>query len=342
MMLFRAAQQTDLEGIHELSKHCGIGITTLPQDRAILHERLTLSSASFYKNVCSPHNEYYLFVLEEPSTRALVGVSAIEALTGSRLPFYSYKLSKQTKVCYSLNIRSDYQTLTLVNDNQGWSELCTLFLEPTFRRDYNGLLLSLARFLFIAHHPNRFSSRIIAEIRGVSDKKGNSPFWESLGRHFFHMSFAEADQLTLSTNKQFIADLIPRNPIYVNLLPAEAQAVIGKPHHSTVAAMNILVREGFHYNHYVDIFDAGPTLNAPIEHIHTIAHNQLLTIKQITEKIKAKRYLLANTRLDFRATMADILIHEMQTCSIDQETAELLEVKQQDCVRVVPLELVNQ
>jgi arginine N-succinyltransferase len=35
-------------------------------------------------------------------------------------------------------------------------------------------------------------------MRGISDEQGHSPFWESLGRHFFKMEFSQADYLTES------------------------------------------------------------------------------------------------------------------------------------------------
>lgn len=116
----------------------------------------------------------------------------------------------------------------MVKDNQGHSELCTLYLEPAFRRNNNGLLLSRARFLFMAHYPQRFASTVIAEMRGISDEQGHSPFWNQVNRHFFHMSFAEADRLRLSTNKQFITELMPKHPLYVQLL-AQAAGLLGNP-----------------------------------------------------------------------------------------------------------------
>lgn len=281
MMLFRSVRKADLNAVYRLAKHSGIGMTTLPKDKEVLERRLEWACASFQKAVNQPVSEYYLFVLEDPATGKIIGTSAIEAAIGHDLPFYSYKVLKRTRISYSLNIRSDYEILSLVNDNQGRSEICTLFLEPEYRHNNNGLLLSRARFLFMAHYPARFASTVIAEMRGISDEEGHSPFWDNVGRHFFHMPFPEADRLTISTNKQFIADLMPRNPIYVKLLAPEAQAVIGKPHQSTVPAMNILMREGFRYNAYVDIFDAGPTIEAPRDQIRTIASSRIMTVKTL-------------------------------------------------------------
>ncbi|MBA2711569.1 MAG: arginine N-succinyltransferase [Tatlockia sp.] len=342
MMIFRSAQESDLDAIHHLIENCGIGMTSLPKDKAILKKRLDLSCTSFNKAVNSPEDEYYLFVLEDPKTSEVVGISAIEAATGHELPLYSFKVTKSTNISHSLNLRIDYEVLHLVNDNQGRSELCSLYLKPEYRHRANGLLLSRARLLFIAHYPNRFAATIIAEMRGISDEWGYSPFWEAVGSHFFQMNFAKADELTAKTNKQFIADLMPKNPLYVKLLPAEAQAVIGKPHNSTIPAMNILMREGFRYNCSIDIFDGGPTIEAPCNQICTVATNRVMTVKGISDEASSKLYILANTKLDFRATIGKLIYNPHQgTCIIGKETAELLKVKHGDCLRITPLQIDN-
>ncbi|KTD00384.1 arginine N-succinyltransferase [Fluoribacter gormanii] len=339
MMLFRSACNADLDAIHHLAEESGVGITTLSKDKEILAKRILWSSDSFKKNIEKPNNEYYLFVLENPKSKKIIGVSGIESCTGHEAPFYSYKISKRTRICRSLNIRSDYEVLSLVNDNQGRSEICTLFLEPKYRKNKNGLLLSKARFLFIAQHPQRFASTVIAEMRGISDANGISPFWDNVGSHFFHMSFADADRLTLATDKQFIADLMPRNPIYIKLLSPEAQAVIGESHPSTQAAMKILLKEGFRYNKYVDIFDAGPTLEVPLSKIKTIELSRVVTIKNISDEVSSANYLLANTQLDFRATVNSVLVNkENNTCIISKKTANLLQVKCGNQLRIAPLQ----
>lgn len=338
-MLFRSARHTDLDAIHRLAEESCIGLTTLSKDKQILEKRLNWSTDSFKENIEEPHSEYYLFVLENQSNKEIVGVSGIESRTGHDTPFYSYKISKRTRICRSLNIRSDYEVLSLVNDHQGRSEICTLFLDPKYRKNNYGTLLSKARFLFMAQYPSRFAASIIADMRGVSDAKGLSPFWENVGSHFFHMSYAEADQLTVATDKQFIADLMPRNPIYVKLLSPEAQAAIGNPHPSTTGAMNILLREGFSYNNYIDIFDAGPTLEAPVSKIKTIELSRVVTIKSISDEVSSIDYLLSNSQLDFRATINHALVNkEDNTCIISKKTANLLKVKCGNQLRISPLQ----
>jgi arginine N-succinyltransferase len=336
MMLFRSARDSDLDNIYRLAKHSGVGMTTLPKNKNLLSKRLHWSTESYLKDVTSPKNEYYFFVLEHPETKELIGTSAIESFVGHQVPFYSYKVSQYTRICHSLKIRSTHQVLNLVNDNEGHSEICTLYLKPEYRKSHNGILLSKARFLFMANAPHRFTPTVIAELRGVSDEQGHSPFWDHVGAHFFHMSFAKADRLTLATNKQFIVDLMPRNPIYVSLLPESAQAAIGQPHPSALPAMNILLNEGFRYNKYVDIFDAGPTIEAPINQIKTITQSRVMVIKELCdEEVVSQDVLLANTGLDFRATISKAIVHpENGSCTLSKKTAELLEVRCGDEIRI--------
>jgi arginine N-succinyltransferase len=337
-MLLRTIRSSDFDSIEYLAQNSGVGMTTLAKDKGLLNKRVQWSIDSYQKELTKPDHEYYLFVLEDLDTKKIIGISGIESQVGYAVPFYSYKISKRTRICKSLNIRNDYEVLNLVNDHQGTSEICSLFLAPEYRKNNNGLLLSKARFLFMAEHPQRFSSTVIAELRGVSDDQGNSPFWDHVGAHFFHMPFSRADQLTLATDKQFIADLMPRNPIYVQLLSQEAQAVIGMPHSSTVPAMNILLKEGFHYNKYIDIFDAGPTIEAPLNNIRTIAHSKVIQIKDIDEEINNADLLLSNNSIDFRATMGGALLNKQDnSCVISEEIANALQVNQGDYLRVAPV-----
>lgn len=191
----------------------------------------------------------------------------------------------------------------------------------------------------MAQHPERFASMVIADMRGISDENGVSPFWESIGSHFFHMSYDKADRLTTATNKQFIADLMPRNPIYVQLLSKEAQNVIGQPHPATQKAMNLLLEEGFRYNGYVDIFDAGPTLEVPLFKIKTIESSYIATVQSLCDEVSSAPYFLANTRLDFRATIDSVLINkENNTCIISKKTAKLVHISCGDKLRIAPLQ----
>jgi len=338
-LLLRHAEDSDLAAIHTLAKESGFGLTTLPKDSTLLAQRLEHATSSWQHIRHTPENEYYLFVLEDPHTRQVVGTSAIEAKTGGNAPFYSYKLSKRIKTLPGRSSAKQHEDklLNLVNDHQGHTELCTLYLTPAYRKEHCGSFLSRARFLFMSQHPERFAKTVIAEMRGITTPEGNSPFWDALGYHFFHLSFIEADKLTLSSDKQFIADFMPEYPIYVKLLPPDAQAVIGKPHPSTVPAMDLLLKEGFQYHHYVDIFDAGPVLESPLSHIKTLQQSRVFTLKTITQSIQAPLYLLSNTNPHFRATKAEAILNFADnTCSLSNETASLLKLKPGDRVNTAP------
>lgn len=333
-MLFRNACNTDLDSIYHLAEESGTGMTTLPKDIALLKKRLDWSTASFHAKRQQPADDYYLFVLEDTETKKVVGTCAIQSSTGQTSPLYSYELSQQTHACRPLGLHNTVSLLHKVTTYKKQSELCTLFLDKAYRHKTNGLLLSRSRFLFIAQFPERFETTLIAEMRGVSDEQGQSPFWMAVGSHFIPLSFIEADRLTIASNKQFIGDLIPNHPIYVNLLPKAAQDVIGQAHPSTQAALNILLREGFTITNHIDIFDAGPTITAVRDHIKTVATNQKLIIKNIVKSIDSKPAIIANTRLDFRAVTAKLRI-ENQTCDLTQETADALQINCGDTIQYV-------
>ena len=53
------------------------------------------------------------------------------------------------------------------------------------------------------------------------------PFYEEIPR-FFGMSFQEADEFNAVNGHQFIADLMPKTPIYIDMLTDSARAVIGQ------------------------------------------------------------------------------------------------------------------
>ncbi len=337
-VLFRSANLHDLHAIHHLALDSGIGMTSLVKNNDLLEKRLLWAVKSFSSTISKPHHEYYLFVLEDTSTHKLVGISAIQSNIGNKIPFYSYRLTKHIQRCASLDIQNEYNVLTLIKNHKGCSEMCSLFLEPPYRHGGNGLLLSRSRFLFMANYPNRFEPTVIAEMRGVSDESGHSPFWDAVGHHFFHMTYAKADKLTPIGDKQFISDLMPTTPILVELLPPSAQAVIGKPHPDTEAALTMLINEGFQLTDYVDIFDAGPTISVSRKKIKTIRDSQLLTIDSLVDDVHGSRYIVANTNLQFRATISQITFQNKKThCAIHKDTADLLQIKVGDCVRVALL-----
>jgi arginine N-succinyltransferase len=277
MLVVRAARQSDLDGLMGLAALVGDGMTTLKADLRMLGGRIDVACASFAGTI-APEERDYLFVMEDTERALMVGVCAIKGAVGLREPFYNYRIGTLVHSSTELDIFSRMETLYLSNDLTGNAELCSLFLHPAYRNGTNGKLLSKSRFLFMAQFPELFPQTVIAEMRGYQREDGVSPFWENLGRHFFQMDFKRADDLSSLGKKSFIAELMPRHPLYVAYLPREAQEVIGRVHVDTAPARHLLEQEGMFYSGYVDIFDAGPVLQARIADLRAARVSELGTL----------------------------------------------------------------
>src|SRR3954467_3592385 len=325
MLVFRPITLEDLPQLGELAAGAGIGLTTLPKDPQLLENRILESRRSFERLAMSakaaekagkgesgerPGGEIYLFVLEDLHTGKIVGTSAIVSKVGGFEPFYAYKIETTVAESDVLNVKKEIRYLKLVTDHNGPCEIGSLFLAPENRKEGNGRFLSLARFLFIAERPRRFDPTVIAEMRGLVDGNGRSPFWECLGRVFFDTDFPNADYLSM-VNKKFIADLMPTHPIYIPLLPKEAQEAIGQVQEQTRPAVKILEEEGFKSSGMVDIFDAGPILSAKRDAVRAVKESSKAPIIEITnEPIESEIYMVGTARPEFRAAKGNIQIAE--------------------------------
>jgi arginine N-succinyltransferase len=246
-----------------------------------------------------------MFVMEDTANRKLAGVCAIKGAVGLTEPFYNYRIGTLVHSSRELDVFTRMETLYLSNDLTGATELCSLFLLPDYRTGYNGKWLSKSRFLFIAQFQHLFTEKIIAEMRGYQLDDGTSPFYEGLGRHFFKMDFNHVDNLTALGKKSFIAELMPRQPLYVDYLPEDAQEVIGKVHRSTLPARKLLEQEGMHFEGYIDIFDAGPVLQGRVAELRAVRDSVLALAEEGVPGDEGGQVLVSNTRLaDFRMVLA--------------------------------------
>jgi arginine N-succinyltransferase len=278
MFFIRPIAREDLPVVLALSERTGTGLTTLPADRERLQQRIERSLASF-AGAADKSTACYMFVLVEGGSGAaerVVGISAIEAALGLKEPWYNYHVGTLVHASRALNVYTASPTLFLSNDHTGHTELCSLFLDQRYRIGKNGALLAKCRLMFIGEFAELFAPKVIAELRGQLHADGTSPFWEGLGRHFFAMEYSTADYLTGLGQKSFIAELMPKHPVYVNLLPASARDAIGAVHTDSAPARVLLEQEGFRYEGYVDIFDAGPTLECARENIDAIRRSTVM------------------------------------------------------------------
>jgi arginine N-succinyltransferase len=341
MVIVRPIRANDLAPLLALVRDTGVGLTTLPNNEALLRGRIQASLATF-AGAADKADEQWIFVMEDIAQSKVVGICAIAGAVGLREPWYSYRVGTVVHASRELGIFTRTPTLFLSNDHTGASELCSLFLAPDYRVGRNGALLSKSRLMFMAQFRERFSPKVIAELRGVSDESGRSPFWESLGRHFFSMDFAEADYLTGIGKKSFVAELMPKHPLYSSFLSKEAQAVIGETHEMTRPARRLLEQEGFRFEGHVDIFDAGPALESDLADIDAVQKSTTHTVAAVTGAIAdsasaAPLMLISNVHLaEFRVGLGRCQISD-DNVVISADIAKALGVKVGDTVRVVAL-----
>ena len=335
MMIVRPVQESDHSEILALAREAGIGMTSLPPDPDVLAGKIARSVASFSGAPESKGHETFLLVLEDTQTKKLVGTTGIIAHVGTRNPFYSYKLSTIVQACANLNIYSVQRVLHMVNDYTGTTEIGSLFLLPDYRRDGIGRFLSRCRYLILAQFPHIFSDIVISEIRGVQDEHGESPFYKALARNFFQMEFKNADFVHATQGGQFISDLMPRYPIYVNLLDQAAQDTIAKPLAASLPAMDLLQKEGFRSQGYVDVFDAGPTLQANRADIRTVRKSLNAQVEAIASIEHAHTHMVATS--DLASLRMGLLQVEKsgKGVAISAEAAQALGIKQGDTIRYI-------
>lgn len=256
------------------------------------------------KGEAKPFEAGYFFVMEDTTTGDVAGVCGIETEVGLEQPFYNYRVLTVVHASKDMGVWTRMSLLNISHDLTGYAEVCSLFLSPRYRTAGVGGLLSRSRFMFMAQFTDRFPQRLCAELRGHFDDNGESPFWNAVGSHFFYqIDFNEADYPSSHGKKFFVAELMPRYPVYLDLLPDAAQSAVGVTHKDTAPAHKMLEAEGLRYENHVDIFDAGPVLECHIADLRTVRESVLARVKiglRGDEDSSAKS-LVSNTLLeDFR------------------------------------------
>jgi len=274
--------------------------------------------------------------MEDTKTKKLVGTAAIISKVGVREPFYTYEIKKAYKVSKALKVKKVIRYLKLKVIRNGPTEIGTLFLKPSVREKNCGRLLAFSRYLFIAQHRRRFTGKVIAELRGVIDDCDCSPFWNAVCKHFFMVEFKKAD-LMVMRDKSFIAELVPKHPIYIPILPISAQKVIGDVHKSTIPALKLLQKEGFDYVPEIDIFEAGPMLAAKTANIRSIKKSKTAKVTAIVDSMNAKTdYLIANVAsIKTFAVTKDKIQFNKDGITLTKAAANAIKIKKGQKVRFV-------
>lgn len=337
VFVVRALNQDDLQWLLELSGQVGFGFSSLPNNRDYIEKRVDTVVKSFAEKI--PKDErILLFVLEHAKTKQRIGLCGLDLSIGHNQLFYNFRIDTEEQTTDYNNIAVTHKLLRVAFDFQTATELISFWIDPAFRDQGLGKPLSFSRFLFVAQHLDWFGESLIAEVRGSLDIHGNSPFWEAVGRPFFTMDFDTADQLTYIDHKQFIADLIAKQPIYVDLLSPDAQAVIGVEHEEAAGARLLLESQGFEYTEHIDIFDGGPVLSCKTEHILSVKNSKQAVIQEVVAEItNGVSVLIYNCLLDAKFTFGEVEIVNEGSIKINNTMADLLQIKPKAPVRYLIL-----
>ncbi len=338
--IIRAARPDDVQPMYEMAKRTGGGFTNLPPDRKSLSKKLERSAEAFARTSGEVADDLFVFVLENTQTGEVRGTCQIFSSVGQKWPFYSYRIGALTQHSEELARTFRADILNLSTDLEATTEVGGLFLHPGERSGGFGMLIARSRYLFIRNHRSRFHDRTLAELRGVIDEAAGSPFWDGVAGRFFGMSFQDADEFNGKHGNQFIADLMPKHPVYIAMLPENARAVIGIPHPSGRAAMRMLEEEGFAWENYIDIFDGGPTMTVRTDQIRSVREARDSEISAIDPKLGdhkdgEKRLITVGTLGDFRTAYGWVGV-EGDAIRVDPDCAKILGVTKGDIVTHVP------
>ena len=174
--IIRPATASDVQHLYEMAKRTGGGFTNLPPDRKALTAKLERSAEAFARKDDTVGDDLFVFVLEDTASGAVRGTCQIFASVGQKWPFYSYRIGALTQHSEELGRTFRADILNLSTDLEGASEVGGLFLHPGERAGGLGMLIARSRYLFMRSHRARFADRTLAELRGVIDEAGGSPF----------------------------------------------------------------------------------------------------------------------------------------------------------------------
>ncbi len=333
LALIRPVQREDFDTVLALAQQSGGGMTNLPSDPAALRARIDGSCESYESNPTEPNGEVYMMVLEIDGR--VLGTTGVFSAIGLESGFVNYRISKSVHASKQLKKRVVRRLLVPTHDFTGSAEVGMLFLAPDARGGGYGKFLARARYLFIALHKALIADPVCAEMRGWRGPDGEQPFWEALGKPFFDMEYEAADIANASMGSQFIADMMPRHPIYAALLPEAARKILGKPHDKAMPAFNMLLHEGFAFRGYIDVFDGGPLVDAQIDDIETVRNSKTYKIADIADPGDAPEMLMAAGRLStFRAARAPAKA-DGNALVIGVDAAKALGIEKGDSVRAV-------
>jgi arginine N-succinyltransferase len=288
-------------------------------------------------------SDMFMFALEDTDSGSVLGTSQVVAhMGGPGDPNVSFRLAKREFFSESLQSGASHMTVKLHLDESGPTEIGGLILQPSFRRHTArlGRFLSLVRFHFMGLHRPLFADRVIAEMMAPITPDGQNLLWEYLGRRFINLTYSEADRFC-QQSREFMTALLPREEIYLTLLPPEARALVAQVGPETIPARKLLENLGFQHHDLIDPFDGGPYLQADTDKITIVKGTRRLTLGEPAAAGRCTHLGMVSS-LDeggeFRAMQTPLSADPRGHVRLPAENAELLAVAQGAQVGVTVME----
>lgn len=332
MLMVRAARGADHSAFTALAASAGTGFTSLAVSADALAEKLARSEQSFSGQISDRSDAAYQLMLEDVETGKVLGTAAVKAAVGIKKPYFDFKIMTFAQASREANRRFDMEAMMLVNDFAGCTEVGSLFVSDAARGRGAGRLMAQSRYMLIGADRSRFGTRVVAELRGVVDEAGESVFFNHVTRPFFRMTFDEADRMSASTDNQFILDLMPTHPIYLDHLPAGVREVMGKTHTQGANAKKLLEWEGYEYHRYVDIFDGGPLMDCPVERIRTLSDSRVMRVGEASGELTEA--MISTDRMDDFRLVRDEVRLGGDSVALGEEARRALDLGDGDTARV--------
>jgi arginine N-succinyltransferase len=218
--------------------------------------------------------EWLLVAVRGPG-EAVAGCVRVRRAIGLDRPRFWYHVGCAVHAAPGLERFHRQRTLLLGNDLTGAWEIADLACDTAtigleaqgvlLRRLLRAALALIARQRAMASPAVAGDPTVICELPGLRDASGRSPFWQSLGRHFYDGDTLLAAERFGPAWKTHVAALLPAEPLLVSFLTLEAQAALSVPGHGAEPAARVLYEAGLRAGRHVTLDDAGPVYEGDLD-----------------------------------------------------------------------------
>jgi arginine N-succinyltransferase len=222
-----------------------------------------------------PGGREWLLVAGRGGDASVAGCVRVRRAIGLERPRFWYHVGCAVHAAPELELFHSQRTLLLGNDLTGAWEIADLACDAAtldagaqrvvLRQLLSAALALISRQRADAGPVTAAATTVICELPGVRDVAGRSPFWESLGRHFYDGDPLLAAERFGPAWKTHVAALLPHEPLLASFLSHEAQAALGVPGRGAEIAASVLHEAGLRAGRHVTLDDAGPVYEGDLD-----------------------------------------------------------------------------